>query len=150
MKKHQAPPQATVRPSSRRGGMRRTSQNMKDLNMTTARGTGCQSKEKLTTTTAVAEKRRSTRRPGATQDWRWARSKTIRGRHQDDPTRDRSTRGAIARNRPRGTLSPSRSKWETNELLYAGANHEKPSTRDIHKRVAPRGSQQREAVHAGH
>ena len=113
--------------------------------MTTARGTGCQSKEKLTTTTAVAEKRRSTRRPGATQDWRWARSKTIRGRHQDDPTRNRPTRGLIARNRPRGTLSPSRSKWETNELLHAGANHEKLSTRDISNELLQVGDE----PHAG-
>ena len=125
--------------------MKRTSRNMKDLNMTTARRTGCQSKEKLTTTTAVAEKRRSTRRPGATQDWRWARSKTIRGRHQDDPTRNRPTRGPIARNRPRGTLSPSRSKWETNELLYAGANHEKLSTRDISNELLQVGDE----PHAG-
>ena len=93
--------------------MKRTSRNMKDLNMTTARRTGCLSKEKLTTTTAVVEKRRSTRRPGATQDWRWARSKTIRGRHQDDPTRNRPTRGPIARNCPRGILATSFSTRET-------------------------------------
>jgi len=120
--------------------VKRTSRNMKELNMTTARRRGCQSKEKLTTTTAVAEKRRSTRRPGAAQDWRWARSKTIRGRHQDDPTRNRPTRGPIAINCPRGTLSPSRSKWETNELLHTGANNEKLSTRDITKN---------ELLHAG-
>ena len=100
---------------------------MKDLNMTTARRTGCQSKEKLTTTAAVAEKRRSTRRPGATQDWRWARSKMIRGRHQDDP----------ARNRPRGT--------STNESPHAGANNEKLSTRDISNELLQVGDE----PHAG-
>ena len=107
--------------------MKRTSRNMKDLNMTTARRTGCQSKEKLTTTAAVAEKRRSTRRPGATQDWRWARSKMIRGRHQDDP----------ARNRPRGT--------STNESPHAGANNEKLSTRDISNELLQVGDE----PHAG-
>ena len=149
--------------------MKRTSWDVKDLNMTTARKIVCQSKEKLTTRTAVAEKRKSTRRPGAAQDWPWARSKTIRGRHQDDPTRNRPTRGPItghcprgklpssrptrgpiARNCPCGTLSPSRSKWETNELLHVGAHHGKLSTRDIHKRFAPRGGQQREVDHTRH
>ena len=136
--------------------MKRTSRSTKDLNMTTARRAGCQSKEKLTTTTAAAEKRRSTRRPGAAQDWRWARSKTIRGRHQDDPTRNRPTRGPIARNCPRGILATSFSTRETSPTqglitrsFPHGALMNECLTRELTTRSCPCGTFMNERLHAG-
>ena len=146
MKKHQAPPQATVRPSSWRGGNEKNKSEHERPQHDNRKKNRLPEQGKLTTTTAVAEKRRSTRRPGAAQDWRWARSTTRFSTRETSPTRGPATKSC-----PRGTLRRTScpTRGPTTRSFPHGALMNECLTRELTTRSCPCGTLMNERLHAG-